>query len=195
VTIPNVTVANETLVAKGIKSSFTVKAGPQTTTLGSFADGKPAVVQTTAAKGSAFYMGFMPGLSYFDPAIPLRPVDRSSVDEGMDHFIPTDFATAARDLLTMPLADKMDDPTVVPVEASNPLVEVGFVSAVGTGAALPCVNWAGTPISALNVTLRAPFKFTKAALSSGGTVIMTKSANGTTFTLDLPITADVIVLR
>jgi hypothetical protein len=73
-------------------------------------------------KGFAYYMGFMPSLSYFDPAIPLRPVDRSSVDEGMDHFIPTEFDTSARDLLTIPLIGKMEDPDVVPVFASNALV-------------------------------------------------------------------------
>jgi len=73
-------------------------------------------------KGFAYYMGFMPSLSYFDPAIPLRPVDRSSVDEGMDHFIPTEFDTNARDLLTIPLIGKMEDPDVVPVFASNALV-------------------------------------------------------------------------
>lgn len=166
-----------------------------TTTLGTFSDGKPAITKSSVGKGQAYYMGFMPGLSYFDPAIPLRPVDRASVDEGMDHFIPTEFDTTARDLLTLPLASKMEDPNVVPVASSNPLVEVGLVSAPGIGAALPCVNWAGAQIVGLNVTLRAPIKFTKVTTSSGSTVHVTTSTNGTTFTIDLPDTADVIVLR
>lgn len=186
------------MVAKGIKSTFSVtppRAGQLTTTLGTFSDGNPAVTQSAVGKGHAYYFGFMPGLSYFDPAIPLRPVDRASVDEGMDHFIPTAFDTSARDLLTFPLGEMMNDPTVVPVLSSNPLVEVGLVSAPGKGAAMPCVNWAGAPITGLNVTLRAPIKFTKAVLSSGGVIKSTTSANGTTFTFDLVITADVIVLR
>ena len=36
-----------------------------------------------------YFAAFLPGVSYFAPAIPLRPVDRSSVDESMAHFIPT----------------------------------------------------------------------------------------------------------
>lgn len=197
-TVPNITAPNTTMVAKGIKSSFTVAPATQgqtTTTLGTFADGKPAVTVSAVGKGQAYYMGYMPSLSYFAPAIPLRPVDRASVDEGMDHFIPTEFDTTARDLLTLPLAGRMMDPLVVPVASTNPLVEVGFVSAEGKGAVLPCVNWAAAPLTGLNVTLYTPFKFTKAVLASGNPVTTTKTSNGTVFTLDLPITAEVIVLR
>ena len=66
-------------------------------------------------KGSAYYAGFLPGLSYFAPAIPLRPVDRSSVDEGMNHFIPTEFADAAKGLITLPLTGRMNESTVRPL--------------------------------------------------------------------------------
>ena len=116
-----------------------------------------ALLKTTVGAGSAFYAGFMPGLAYFSTvsaflcgstakdtaffccllpffvvpqAIPYRPVDRSSIDEGMDHFIPTDFAVAARDrVLWLPMAGRESDPTVVPLRASNPLVEVGQIRA------------------------------------------------------------------
>ena len=70
------------LVAKGVKSIFTAAAGSKV--LATFSDGKPAMIKTAAGSGSAFYAGFMPGLAYFSTAIPLRPVDRSSVDEGMN---------------------------------------------------------------------------------------------------------------
>lgn len=134
------------------------------------------------------------GLSYFDPAIPLRPVDRASVDEGMDHFIPTAFATAARELLTLPLHGRMhNDSTVTPVYASHALVEVGFVQAPGRGTALPCVNWAGQPLAGVNITLVEPVAYKTATLSSGGAVVV--SLDRKVLTFDLKLTADTLVLR
>ena len=59
----------------------------------------------------------------------------------MAHLIVTDFNTAARDFLTLPLGKRLNDPLVVPVRASHPLVEVGVVSAPGKGTILPCINW------------------------------------------------------
>ena len=52
----------------------------------------------------------------------------------MSHFIPTEFNIAARDVLTLPLAGRMGDYTVVPVTASHDLVEVGLITAPGKGA-------------------------------------------------------------
>ena len=69
------------LPAKGIKSMFTVTSKTASTTLATFSDGTPALIKTAVGRGSAYYAGFMPGLSYFVGAIPHRPVDRSSVDE------------------------------------------------------------------------------------------------------------------
>ena len=80
------------LVAKGVKSIF--KVSDEVTTqlssgaavvLAKFADGSPAAIKRTVGKGAAFYAGFMPGLAYYDPAIPKRPVDRASVDSGFNH--------------------------------------------------------------------------------------------------------------
>jgi hypothetical protein len=85
-----------TLLAKGIKSIFkplSSSAGGSgagasagaAVVLATFSDGSPAMLRTQVGRGRAFYCAFMPGLSYFaEGAIPLRPVDRSSVDEGMN---------------------------------------------------------------------------------------------------------------
>ena len=64
---------------------------PQHTALATFGDGSTALARTDVGSkgGRAYYAAFLPGLAYFDSAIPLRPVDRASVDEGMNHFIPT----------------------------------------------------------------------------------------------------------
>ena len=79
------------LVVKGAKSMF--KMVPTATdgggepgddgavaVLGTFGDGSPAAFKRPVGRGAAFYAGFLPGLSYYEPAIPVRPVDRSSVD-------------------------------------------------------------------------------------------------------------------
>lgn len=196
--LDNVTVpgSNATLEVKGVKSMFSMvksQSGAMPTVIANFSDGSPALIQSAYGKGHAYYAGFLPGLSYFAPAIPLRPVDRASVDSGMNHFIPTEFAIAAKDLLTLPLSGRLNDSKVLPVLASNPLVEVGFIQAPQKGTAMPCVNWAAEPLPGFNVTLLADVEFKTAALSSGNKV--TVSSDKKVFTFDLPITADVLILR
>ena len=53
-----------------------------------FTDGSPAVTLNKVGKGSAMYVGFLPGLTYFWPAMPLRPMDRGATDDAMTHFLP-----------------------------------------------------------------------------------------------------------
>ena len=88
----------------------------------------------------------------------------------------------------------MNETTVRPVLGSNPLVEVGWVQAKGVGAVLPCVNWAGKALPGFTVTLNhaelAAFK--SATLASGRNLSVSDKS---TLTFDLPLTADVIVLR
>src|SRR5207249_2404934 len=72
----------------GARSRFVTTGSFGTAT---FSDGGPAVATVNVGKGRCYYLGFLPGLSYFQPAIPLRPVDRGSTDDTMAHFIPTKF--------------------------------------------------------------------------------------------------------
>eukprot|EP01043_Picozoa_sp_COSAG02_P019793 COSAG02_NODE_964_length_15595_cov_7.284709_2_plen_406_part_00 len=192
------------LEAKGAKSIFsttpddvtTQPGGSSAVTLATFSDGKPALVRSTVGKGNAFYAGFLPGLAYFATAIPLRPVDRASVDEGMNHFIPTEFAVAAKTLITLPLASRLNESTVRPVIGSHPLVEVGWVYAKGVGSVLPCVNWAAKPLSGFTVQLNHPLLtqgLKTATLASGNNATLDTAAGTVTF--DLPLTAEVLVLR
>jgi hypothetical protein len=104
----------------------------------------------------------------------------------MNHFIPTEFATAAKDLLTLPLANRMNDSAVVPATPSNALVEVGLITAPGKGSILPCINWAGQPLANFSVSMNFAIKFTKASLSSGKPLTATKGGNGfPAFSFDL----------
>jgi hypothetical protein len=113
----------------------------------------------------------------------------------MSHFIPTEFNVAARDLLTLPLAGRMTDPTVVPVIASHDLVEVGLITAPGKGTILVCINWSDGDITGFTVTVNslAIPAFKTAMLASTGKLL--PPTNKTSFTFDLRITADVVVLR
>ena len=60
-----------------------------------FSDGSPAIVSRAAGKGRTLYCAFLPSLSYYQPAIPKRPVDRGATDDAMIHFLPTEFNPAA----------------------------------------------------------------------------------------------------
>eukprot|EP00040_Diaphanoeca_grandis_P035110 m.219856 g.219856 ORF g.219856 m.219856 type:complete len:112 (+) comp33306_c2_seq1:57-392(+) len=111
----------------------------------------------------------------------------------MNHFIPTNFTTQARDVLTLPLAGLLNTSAVMPVVSNNNLVEVGFISAPKYGTALPCVNWAGVALPGFNITLLAAVTYTHVTLASGHAVVV--SANKQTFTFDLGITADTLILR
>jgi len=156
-------------------------------------DGSPALLHRAVGAGAATYAAFLPGLAYFAPAIPQRPVDRAATDAGFNHFVPTQFADGARDLLAAPLAGVAG---AVPVETSEPLVEAGVVTAAKLGTAIPLVNWADKPLRGLSVTLNFTVAFTSAALANGGELAVETLPDGRTrFTVDALDLGDAIVLR
>ena len=186
---------NASLTCKGVKSIVEVTR-PFTSAdlLATFTDGSPAAVRSAVGHGQVFYYAWLPGLSYFDTAIPLRPVDRGSTDQNFNHFLPTEFATLAKDMLTLPLAHRLhNDSTVVPIRSTDPLVEIGYIFAPGVGYAFPCVNWAGQASSKFTLTLTEPVAFGYATLASEGAVAVSEDKRS--FTFELPVTSDVLVLR
>ena len=185
--------ANRTMVCKGFKSVFALNGSAGSDVLATFGDGSPAATRRVVGHGKAYYHAFLPGLAYFDSAIPLRPVDRGSTDDNFNHFIPTDFTAAARHLLTLPLVHKLEDASVVPVRGSSPLVEIGLIAAAGRGFALPCINWHGRTIQNFTVTLASSIKFEHAFLASGRPLAV--SADRLSFSFELCATADALVLR
>lgn len=158
------------------------------TAVAAFSDGSPAVVERSVDKGRAIYCALLPSLAYYQPAIPLRPVDRGSTDDAMSHLLPSDFDPAAAALVALPAAGLMR-----PVVASEPLVETTLIDSKH-GVLVPLVNWNATPQQGLTLTFNAPVPSGSAALASGKPVEVVKQDGKLTVKLDLEI-ADALMLR
>ena len=170
-----------------VRSRFEVKAadGMGPVVEGRFSDGAPAITVHTVGKGQAIYCGFLPGLSYFKPAIPLRPVDRGTTDDSMAHFIPTAFDDGASALIASS-ARGLERPVV----CSDPLVETTVIRA-RQGVVISLVNWSGRPVKGLSLKLTIPdLPRAEAKLASGGNVLRTE--DGYSFDVNF---ADALILR
>jgi hypothetical protein len=169
----------------GARSRFRA-AGSETQA--KFSDGAPAVVRKNTGQGATTYCGFLPGLSYFHPALPRRPADRNSAADSLAHFIPTAFDSRAAELIASPASDLPR-----PISCSNALVEA---SAIGSsqGMVITLVNWSGAPLNAFTVAVEAPLAAGTADLATGGAVKAAEDGQRRTFTFDLDV-ADALILR
>ena len=165
-----------------------IKAGTDARAQGTFADQSPAVISRNVGKGETVYCAFLPSLSYFRPAIPMKPLDRGSTDDAMSHFIPTDFDSNVGRLIDSVTADM-----VPPVVCSEKLVEPSVIQAK-RGAVVVLANWSGQPIKDFSLTanIRLP---RKASLAGGGTVKKRKEDGKRVYTFDLEVAGDVLILR
>jgi hypothetical protein len=153
-----------------------------------FKDGSPAATQRRAGKGRAYYCGFLPGLSYFAPAIPRRPVDRGSTDDTMAHFIPTAFDRAVGALVATPA-----ETVTRPVVCGESLVETTVIESKH-GTLIPLINWSSGPVKGLKLRLNLDVPVGKVSLASGKEVRATREDGKAVLTLDLDV-ADALVLR
>jgi len=165
-----------------------LKAAADATVEGAFLDGSPAVVARQAGKGEVRSCGFLPGLTYFHPAIPRRPVDRGTTDDSMAHFVPSQFDPAAGRLI-----GSIAESVARPVACSQALVEASLIESPA-GAILVLTNWSGRPIRDLIVTANIPLPARSAGLASGSKIILKKEGDRSVFTFDLDV-ADVLILR
>ncbi|HEX5106335.1 MAG TPA: beta-galactosidase trimerization domain-containing protein [Pirellulaceae bacterium] len=170
-----------------IKSTFMTSGSAES--LATFSDGSPAVTSRAVGKGQAIYCGFLPALSYYQPAIPQRPVDRTSAEDSLAHLIPTKFDAAAYELIGLP-AERIRRP----VECSNPRVETSVIESP-QGIVIPLVNWSGQPVKRLVVTPGFAVPGGKITLASGQSPAIASEEKGlVSITLDLDV-ADAIILR
>jgi hypothetical protein len=164
-----------------------------TTVLGTFADGTPAITERVVGTkgGKVVVNAFLPGLSYFQPALPQRPTDRGATDAAYTHFVPSNFSSVVRDSIG---AIALDTPR--PVNCSNPLVHAR--AKVGPkGTAIPLVNWSEQNVTVnVTVTMAHITATSKASLAGGDPVKLIERVPCCTYTLDLPAGgADALVLR
>jgi hypothetical protein len=181
------------LTVVGEKTIFRSPLPVDATVLATFdSDGSPAAYSRVVGQGKAVFFAFYPGLSYFHPAIPKRPVDRGSTDESFNHWVPRDFNVAAR---TLAAAPALSVHGAAPVLSSEARVDIGVLAASGKGTVLPVTNWSGSSVKGLELTLQFKCKFSKATLASGGPVTATPLSSGFyKFVFDLEV-ADALILR
>ncbi len=153
-----------------------------------FSDGSPAVVDNSVGRGTVRYCGFLPGLGYFHPAVPQRPVDRGASDDAMIHFLPTEFNAEAAALIGAPAAN-----IEPPVRCSEPLVETTVIESPH-GTVIPLVNWTQAPVRGLEVRVTIETPTARATLASGRDLEVKNSDTGRVFVLDLDV-ADALILR
>lgn len=123
----------------GARHVFTPRVGTNVTAR--FADGTAASTSLTVGKGRTIYHGWMVGLSYFLPAIPLRPADRGGTDQAFTHFVPSNFSA---DVLELVRNASVVGQVQRQVVCSNNLVHGRAVVAKGGQAVVvPLTNWAG----------------------------------------------------
>ena len=161
----------------------------------------PAAVHAASGKGSSLYYSFLPGLSYFLPALPVRPTDRGGTDDAYTHFIPSNWS---QDVLGLIQNASAAAGVKKQVTCSNPLVHGKPVVSKTKGVVVPLVNWAGSGIdnlTNLTVTVNIPEvkPGMKATMATGGKVTElpasgSGAAAGVSFSLDLGI-ADALILR
>lgn len=172
-----------------------VQAKPDFAVSGTFADGSPAMGTRTVGKGAVIYCGFLPGLTYFKPAIPKKPLDRGTTPDAMAHYLPVDFDKRMGSLIGAPIlnANQAAGKELRPVTLSTPLVEATVIESKA-GTAITLTNWTNTPVKGLQVTANIPVP-TKSVTLSTGKPVQVSTVNGkTVFTLDLDI-ADTLILR
>ena len=168
-----------TLPVIGVRSRITAKTAKVSAKL---ADGTPAITERTHGSGKVLYCAFLPGLTYYHPATPKRPVDRGTVNESFAHFIPTQFHPAAAALIGSALTG-----IERPVTCSEKLVEPCVIQSP-KGTAIILVNWSAGPVKKLRVTTSLPT--TRAVLASGKPI----TREGKDIVLDLDL-ADALILR
>lgn len=181
------TVSNVGVIAW--KQDLTVADGK---VIGSFNDGRPAVIEKMHGKGKAVLFGFLPGQDYLRQALPLWPVDRGGVDSSYTHFLPTNLNVELRRALTEAF---LPADYVYPVMCSAPLVESTCIDTVKPAKrlAVPLINYSGTAIPQLTVTLTGMGKVARIRSVEQAKVKQTIVDGNLTVTLPLDV-ADMLLI-
>ncbi len=119
--------------------------------LGTYKDGRPAVVAKSHGKGRAYLFGFLPGQAYLKSGLLIAPPDRGAVDTANSHYLPT---TVDQNLRARIVDDFLPADFVRPVQCSMDLVETTSIDTPKSGKlAIPLINYTGKPIERLVVRI------------------------------------------
>lgn len=134
-----------------------------------FFDGSPAVVTRQYGKGKIIYCAFLPGLSYFKPAIPLKPVDRGSTDDAMSHFLPVDFEPSVGSLIRTAVTETPT--TFVRDKDGNPIgvVETTVIESKN-GIVIPLINWSTKPVQNAQIEINMDINKKNVSMASGNSI-------------------------
>ena len=160
--------------------------------IGTYRDGKAAVIEKRHGKGRAVLFGFLPGQAYLKSGLPHRPVDRGSTNDAFTHFLPTDMEVGLR----RGIVDEFLPPDFErQVVCSETLVETTCIDTVKPKKrlAVPLMNYTGKPIAALTVTVRGVRK--ARAVRSVEHEKLNYSFEGGSMTVTLPLdVADTLLI-
>ncbi len=160
--------------------------------VGRFSDGKAAVVQNGFGSGLATLVAAFPGSAYIHQAIPRRPWDRSTSDDGFAHFIPTDFNQSAKQIITAPVAYAgMADE--LPVKTSNPLVDATVIDSP-SGIVVALANYSNGFIPNLEVRIRDAGRFRSVIAARAKRLQLEEQGDHLSVTLPLEW-GDMIIIR
>jgi hypothetical protein len=158
--------------------------------LGTYKDGKPAVLEKRHGKGRVVLFGFLPGQAYLKSGLPLLPPDRSSVDAGFAHFLPTTMDANLRRALVDAF---LPTDFVRPVTCSEPLVETTCIDTGGSKLAVPLINFTGKHIDKLTVHVSGLTDARKIRSVERGELSTSIENGGATIVLPLDV-ADMLLI-
>jgi hypothetical protein len=176
------------------KQPLTVTDG---TVIGTFKDGKPAVVTKRHAAGRAVLFGFLPGQAYLKGALPVRPVDRGATADSFAHYLPTGMSSHLRARLVDDFLGRRAA-EMRPVLTTDGLVETSCIDTPAKDGrpaklAVPLVNWSGSPLTSLTVTIRGVDNPSQVRSVERGGLKFTQLNGGIQITMPLDV-ADMILI-
>ncbi|HOJ30638.1 MAG TPA: beta-galactosidase trimerization domain-containing protein [bacterium] len=125
----------------GYRQSFQAGSGR---ILATYKNGEPACIENQYGKGKAIIMGFLPGPTYFKPAMPIKPYGRGGIDE-LQGFVPASFTDEIPAVFRYFLSGVKS-----PAVCNEPLVET-ILRKSDTGYVLFLINYTGKNLKNVKV--------------------------------------------
>ncbi len=114
-------------------------AAPDTTIIGTDANEKPAMIRHAAGKGTAYYLGALPGQSYMRKALmPARPMGKGGPERNFSQWEPVDYDPDAAATILLPLTEA----SITPEAATDHRGVVTYLAEGETATIITVVNLA-----------------------------------------------------